>query len=307
MKGDDNMHIEKYKNCSVRAILGHLKREHDHYSNENVDLEKSKNNHYFINRDLEYYNNRLEKDLYVYGGWNDKYKAKYNTLCNIVVHCPKSYADKDKFFDMMNHILCCKYGKENVICSVVHKDEAEGHEHLHFSFIPCIFNSKKKKYQLSYEKCMAHSFDSFHDDIEQLLEFEFGIKINLHSEDKENDKFYFDNIEDYKKLKLELEQKQNELNSKNEELENIQNKLNSKNAEFKDLEDKYNDLYVRFQKNIKVIDEQENYIYDLKTKLFKCIDLLNEAERKDIKLLGFSPLSNELDSLYKKVDEIERG
>lgn len=289
------MHIEKYKNAQVGKILGHNKREHLHYKNESVNLSLSHNNTYFVKRDFDYYE-KIISDLYVYGGWKDKTKLKYNSLCNICVYCPKDYEDQNRFFKIMNFVLTERFGKDNVICSVVHRDEYNNgviSPHLHFTFIPTIWNEKKQKYQMSYEKCLAHDFNTFHEEIENLIK-EYFPKDNIKLHDEENkDKFYFDNIEDYKKMKLELD--------------NIQNKLNSKNAEFKDLEDKYNDLYVRFQKNIKVIDEQENYIYDLKTKLFKCIDLLNEAERKDIKLLGFSPLSNELDSLYKKVDEIERG
>ena len=93
------MHIEKYKNASACAILGHIKREHEHYKNENVDLSKSDQNIYFVNRDLKYYEDRI-KNLYVYGGWNDKNKLKYNSLCSIVVHCPKNFEDKNKFFEM---------------------------------------------------------------------------------------------------------------------------------------------------------------------------------------------------------------
>ena len=266
------MHIEKYKNVSVGAILGHLKREHKHYSNENVDLEKSKNNHYFINRDMEYYNNRLENDLYVYGKWNDKNKAKYNSLCNIVVHCPKSYEDKDKFFEMINHVLCCKFGKENVICSVVHKDEKEGHDHLHFSFIPCVFNTKKKKYQLSYEKCIANDFDTFHNEIEQMINDEFDIKINLHSEDKDNNKFYFDNIEDYKKLKIELErlQKENlqlqtenkELNNKGLAMVNEINRLIDKLDNIKDNIATSKAELLEIRKNIKKANKEFSSIFD---------------------------------------------
>lgn len=247
------MHIEKFKNVSVSGILGHIKREHEHYSNENVDLSKSDQNIYFINRDFDYYENRLKKDLYVYGGWNDKNKLKYNSLCNICIHCPKDYKDKDKFFEMINHVLCCKFGKDNVICSVVHKDEAEGHEHLHFSFIPCIFNSKKKKYQLSYEKCIAHDFNSFHDDIEKLIFNEFGIKINLHSEDKENDKFYFDNIEDYKKMKLELERLQNEIDVR-------QQKINELNIKGRAMVEKYNSLVDKFDALKIEFDEMQQEI-----------------------------------------------
>lgn len=247
------MHIEKYKNISVGAILGHIKREHKHYTNENIDTSKSDKNIYFVNRDINYYENRLKKDIYVYGGWNDKNKAKYNSLCSIVAHCPKSYRDKNQFFEMLNHVLCSKFGKENVICSVQHKDE--NGDHLHFSFIPTIWNTKKKKYQLSYEKCIAHEFNNFHDDIEKLIFEEFGVKINLHSEEKEKDKFYFDNIEDYKKMKLELERLQNECNVRQQELEDLQNEnleitnlYNNLCDDFENLANQFNSLQDIFEK-----------------------------------------------------------
>lgn len=272
------MHIEKYKNASACAILGHIKREHEHYKNENVDLSKSDQNIYFVNRDLKYYEDRI-KNLYVYGGWNDKNKLKYNSLCSIVVHCPKDFEDKNKFFEMINHIFCCKFGKDNVICSVQHNDEKG--EHLHFLFIPTIYNEKKKKHQLSYEKCIAHDFNYFHDDIEKLIFDEFGLKINLHSEEKEKDKFYFDNIEDYKKMKLELERLQNEIDVR-------QQKINELNIKGRAMVEKYNSLVDKFDALKIEFDEMQQ-----------------EIKRY---LLDDMSLDEKIDFTKKyNIDEIERG
>lgn len=257
------MHIEKFKNSSVSAIIGHIKREHTHYKNENVDTSRSSENIYFINRNMEYYENRIKNDLYVYGGWKDKTKLKYNSLCSISAHCPKDYEDKNQFFQMLNHVLCCKFGKENVICSVVHKDE-QG-DHLHFSFIPTVWNIKNKKYQLSYEKCIAHDFDSFHDDIEKLIFDEFGVKVNLHSEEK--DKFYFDNIEDYKKMKLELERLQYEVDIRQQKIDELNIKGRAMVEKYNLLVDKFDDLKIQFDEMEKEIKRYLNDEMNLDEKI----------------------------------------
>lgn len=239
------MHIEKYKNASVGSILGHLERTHKHYKNENVDLSKSDKNIYFVKNDIDYYNKRMEQ-LYVYGGWKDKTKLKYNSIVDIVVHCPKNYKDKERFFKIMNYIFTKKYGKDNIICSVVHNDEESAH--LHFCFIPTIYNEKRKQYQLSYEKCMAHKFNSFHEDIEKDIQYYFPKdNIKLHDEDNKN-KFYFDNIEDYKQYK--------------EQLDNIKNQyddLENKYKKLKKVYDQMNLYYEKYQNGMLSFMDQEMY------------------------------------------------
>lgn len=202
------MHIEKYKNAQVSGIVGHIKREHLYYSNENVDLSLSHNNTIFTSRDMKYYEKRL-KELYIYGGWNEKNKLKYNSVCNIAVHCPKDCKNKERFFKIMNFVLEKKYGKDNVICSIVHNDERDINgnisPHLHFSFIPCVYNEKKKKYQLSYEKLMAHGFNSFHKEIEDLIKEYFPHDIIKLHDESNKDRFYFENIKEYKEYKMHLD------------------------------------------------------------------------------------------------------
>lgn len=215
------MHIEKYKNASVSAILGHLERTHKHYKNENVDLSKSDKNVYFVKNDIDYYNTRMSQ-LYVYGGWKDKTKLKYNSMVDIVVHCPQNYkGHEDRFFKIMDYVFTKKFGKENIICSVVHNDEES--PHLHFCFIPTVFNEKKQQYQLSYEKCIAHKFDTFHQDIEKDIQYYFPAdKIKLHDEENKN-KFYFDNIEDYKQYKKQLDTLKNQIDEMKQEIKKYLN------------------------------------------------------------------------------------
>lgn len=268
------MHIEKFKCNQISAILGHLKREHIHYNNENVDLSKTDNNVCYLKRDMEYFNKRMS-ELYVYGGWNEKHKAKYNAMASIVVHCPKGI-DSNVFFSMMNDVLCKKYGDENVLCSIVHKDEKR--DHMHFSFIPVVYNEKKKQYQLSYEKCLAHDFKTFHSDIEKALKEEFGIDIKLHDEENQN-KFYFDKIEDYKKYKEHEENLKNIITNKEIQIKTIEDEIillqqqsNQKESEINiQIENKQKELeeikqMVEECKNIKIPDIIKNTWSDKKEK-----------------------------------------
>lgn len=263
------MHIEKYKNASVGAIVGHIKREHLHYKNESVDLSLTDNNTVFVNRDFKYYEDRIG-ELYVYGGWKDKTKLKYNSLVDIVVHCPKDYEDQERFFKIMNFVLCKKFGEDNVICSVVHRDEDSNgviSAHLHFAFIPTIWNDKKEKFQLSYEKCLAHGFNGFHDDIEKMIK-EYFPKDNIKLHDDENkDKFYFDNIEDYKKMKLELERLQHEIDIRQHKIDELNIKGRAMVEKYNSLVDKFDDLKIQFDEMEKEIRRYLNDDMNLDEKL----------------------------------------
>ena len=278
------MHIEKYKNASVGAILGHNKREHLHYKNESVNLSLSHNNTYFVNRDFDYYEKRIS-ELYVYGGWKDKTKLKYNSLCNICVYCPKDYEDQDRFFKIMNFVLTKRFGKDNVICSVVHRDEDSNgviSPHLHFTFIPTIWNEKKQKFQMSYEKCLAHDFNTFHEEIENLIK-EYFPKDNIKLHDEENkDKFYFDNIEDYKKMKLKMDS----VLEYTKKLEDYANKLEE---------------YIDF-KNIE-LEKVESNISQSKRELLKIRDDIKKAKKE------FSSIFDRgsIDDVLKGYSDFGRG
>ena len=297
------MHIEKFKCNQISAILGHLKREHIHYNNENVDLSKSNNNVCFLKRDMEYFNKRMS-ELYVYGGWNEKHKAKYNAMASIAVHCPKGI-DSNVFFSMMNDVLCKKYGDENVLCSIVHKDEKR--DHMHFSFIPVVYNEKKKQYQLSYEKCLAHDFKTFHSDIEKALKEEFGIDIKLHDEENQN-KFYFDKIEDYKKYKDIEESLKNIINNNEIQIKTMSNELETIS---KEIVAKQNELEETKQmieecKNIKIPDIIKNAWFDKKDKeesKQKIMDLQHDLQIAYRYKAEYEKIKNEAENM-KKINAI---
>lgn len=310
-------HIMKCKDIGAIGIIKHINRENKNYGNEDVNPAKSKDNIYFIKRSYEYYKNRMENDLYVYGGWNDKNKAKYNSLCSIAVHCPDSCENEEEFFKALNEIFKKRYGEKNVICSVVHKDEKR--PHLHFTFIPCVMNEKKKKYQLSYEKCIAHRFDSFHSDLEKELKEQYDIDVKL-ADKENNDKFYIDNIEDYKKMKDALKSLQEEKQSLQDEKESLENDYISLNQKHIEIIDEYDVLQKqttqmknetqKLKNDNKQLQNEivksQNYIQDLALKIKKCIDLLIKAEKKDKEHVGYSAISNDIANLQKEFVDIMR-
>ncbi|MBP3620955.1 MAG: plasmid recombination protein [Lachnospiraceae bacterium] len=310
-------HIMKCKDIGAIGIIKHINRENKNYGNEDVDTSKSKDNIYFIKRSYEYYKNRMENDLYVYGGWNDKNKAKYNSLCSIAVHCLDSCENEEEFFKALNEIFKKRYGEENVICSVVHKDEKRSH--LHFTFIPCIYNEKKKKYQLSYEKCIAHSFDSFHSDLEKELKEQYDIDVKL-ADKENNDKFYIDNIKDYKKMKdalKSLETEKQSLQNENAELKEKNQFLNNANTKFKndnlELRKQHTQMKNENQKLINdnkqlqnEIVEQQNIFQNLLLKIQKTMNVFFKIQKKEKEVLGYSTLDNDIANLQKEFVEAVR-
>ena len=304
-------HIEKYKDINAIGIIKHNNRQNVNYSNEDIDTSKSHLNTYFINRDYEYYKHRMQNDLYVYAGWNDKNKAKYNSLCSIVVHCPLDFEDEDKFYKSVNEIFKKKYSEENIICSVVHNDEKRSH--LHFTFIPCIYNEKKQKYQLSYEKCIAHKFDSFHTDLEKELKEQYDIDVKL-ADKENNDKFYIDNIKDYKKMKDTLKSLQEEKQSLQDEKELLENDYISLNKKHIEIIDEYDVLQKQTtqmkNENQKLINDnkqlqneianQQSEFQKILLKIQKAMNVLFKVQKKEKELLGYSTIDNDIANLQKE-------
>ena len=59
--------------------------------------------------------------------------------------------NQNKFFEETKEFLDKRYGKENVVCAVVHYDETT--PHLHYAFIPVTFDEKKQKKKYPQKKC----------------------------------------------------------------------------------------------------------------------------------------------------------
>ena len=171
-------------------------------------------------------------------------------MCSWVVTLPgkiKSPGDQEKFFKESYNFLEKKYGKENVISSFVHLDEVT--PHMHFAFIPVVYDKKKEEYKVSAKECITkNDLKKFHPEFDKYMENVFGRDIGiLNEKTKEGNR-------SIKELKQETAIK--ELNSLKENIKDKQvdldNAKNDLNAIRKDL-----DRYTRLNIDLESINRLE--------------------------------------------------
>jgi len=174
-------HVAKYTKVSSGKLMAHYDRrkvdgKYIKFGNTDIDTTKSHLN-YNLAPGSENQFKILEKrlsEIYVFK------RADVKVMADWAVTLPK-YFPRDKeqeFFEKSYNFLSERYGEENVISSYVHVDETT--PHMHFSFVPVVFDKKKERYKLSAkEKLNVMDLRTFHKDLELKLsshfEFEVGV------------------------------------------------------------------------------------------------------------------------------------
>ena len=162
-------HLKKNTRGSVPGLAVHFERKTDHHSNKEIDVAKT-----YLNQDLisdgsnmlSRFNERLND---VYCMKRDDVKA----LATWIVTLPEelsesSYEQQSAFFEATKQFLDDRYGQENVVAAVVHYDETT--PHLHYAFVPVVFDAKKERYKVSAKEVLTrHDLQTFHDDLDQKL------------------------------------------------------------------------------------------------------------------------------------------
>ena len=116
-------HLTKFKAHDVSTIIGHNARAYATSKNEDVDFSRSYLNYSLGPRreesDYEYYKRRLS-EVYVFP------RKDVVTAASWVVSLPAGVDDPEtqrRFFETTYDYLSHRYGEENVVQCVVHRDE----------------------------------------------------------------------------------------------------------------------------------------------------------------------------------------
>lgn len=131
--------VEKFTFSSVSNQLRHVERTIEHNANTDINPERTYLDYSLIDRGVSsysYFRERLS-DLYVYKN------RELKPLCGWVITLPDDVPvnKEGDFFQYCFDFLNKRYGEENCISAVVHKDES-GKPHMHYLFIPV---AKRKK------------------------------------------------------------------------------------------------------------------------------------------------------------------
>ncbi|MDV8928675.1 mobilization protein [Leuconostoc mesenteroides subsp. mesenteroides] len=162
-------HLKKNTRGAVPGLAVHFERKTDHHTNKDIDVSKT-----YLNQDLmadgsdmlSRFNARLND---VYCMKRDDVKA----LATWIVTLPEElaeapYEQQSAFFEATTAFLNDRYGQENAVAAVVHYDETT--PHLHYAFVPVVFDDKKSRYKVSAKEVLTrHDLQTFHEDLDQHL------------------------------------------------------------------------------------------------------------------------------------------
>jgi len=213
-------HLKKNTRGAVPGLAVHFERKTDHHSNKEIDVAKT-----YLNQDLisdssdmlSRFNERLND---VYCMKRDDVKA----LATWIVTLPEAlseapYEQQSAFFEATKQFLDDRYGQENAVAAVVHYDETTSH--LHYAFVPVVFDAKKERYKVSAKQVLTrHDLQTFHDDLDQDLKkvlpfYEKGV-LN-------NKTLPFENVAEIKKYN-------DQFKALKEELANVEENISAKKA-----------------------------------------------------------------------------
>lgn len=164
-------HLKKNTRGAVPGLAVHFERKTDHHTNKEIDVSKT-----YLNQDImtdgsdmvSRFNARLND---VYCMQRDDVKGPLATW--IVNSLPEelaeaTYEQQSAFFEATTNFLNERYGQENAVAAVVHYDEIT--PHLHYAFVPVVFDNKKSRYKVSAKEVLTrHDLQTFHDDLDQDL------------------------------------------------------------------------------------------------------------------------------------------
>lgn len=173
------MNCEKFTRNQSTNILVHCNRSDPNrtYKNQEIDHSKTYLNYNLAPEhknmtDYEFMKKRCEE-------FKILKRKDVNWLVSWVITIPADYTgNKALFFREAYNFMENRYGKENVVSSYVHLDETS--PHMHFCFVPVIFDKKKQEYKVNAKQCINKiELKQIHPQMQEYLEKKLQTKVNI--------------------------------------------------------------------------------------------------------------------------------
>jgi len=286
-------HVAKYTRNATKNLTRHYERAKDKdgnyikFGNENIDTSKTHLNYNLApNRDMkqgEFIKQKCDE-------FNCVKRDNINVMCSWVVTVPKDLPENQQreFFEQSYEFLNNRYGKDNVVSSYVHLDEKT--PHMHYSFVPVVFDKKKDKYKVSAKDMINRTdLQTFHKDLSKHMERHFDKDIGIINEaTKEGNKKVVELkretlLQEYKKIDNRLERVQNVSESLSKTEKGINSIINQL--------DKVEAKRQRFSSNLTI--SQEDYSI-----------LISLAKKGESKVLDNIKLKAKLNDLAEKHEKL---
>ena len=238
------MNCEKFTRNQSGNILVHCDRSDPNrtYKNQEIDHSKTYLNYNLAPEhkgmtDYEFMKKRCEE-------FKILKRKDVNWLVSWVITMPADYTgNKALFFREAYNFMENRYGKDNVVSAYVHLDETS--PHMHFCFVPVIFDKKKQEYKVNAKQCINKvELKQIHPEMQEYLENKLQTKVNilngataegnktidqLKKEEKIKQKVISELIknptEEIKKLVIEQIPEEQKENIIEEEIENVKEEL----------------------------------------------------------------------------------
>ena len=173
------MNCEKFTRNQSGNILVHCDRSDPNrtYKNQEIDHSKTYLNYNLAPEhkgmtDYEFMKKRCEE-------FKVLKRKDVNWLVSWVITMPADYTgNKALFFREAYNFMENRYGKDNVVSAYVHLDETS--PHMHFCFVPVIFDKKKQEYKVNAKQCINKvELKQIHPEMQEYLENKLQTKVNI--------------------------------------------------------------------------------------------------------------------------------
>lgn len=169
---------------ATAKVLEHNERTQDNgkeHSNKEIDNSRTHLNYNLCEREgggFAYLKKRLDEVKHLNLSSRTG-KNEIKTSCNWCVTLPSDVPEEREreFFEKTFDFLQERYGAENILSAVVHKDETQ--PHLHFSFIPVVKDVEEDTGAITERLCAKEvitrgELQSFHTELSRHIESEMG-------------------------------------------------------------------------------------------------------------------------------------
>ena len=173
------MNCEKFTRNQSGNILVHCDRSDPNrtYKNQEIDHSKTYLNYNLAPEhkgmtDYDFMKKRCEE-------FKVLKRKDVNWLVSWVITMPADYkGNKALFFREAYNFMENRYGKDNVVSAYVHLDETS--PHMHFCFVPVIFDKKKQEYKVNAKQCINKvELKQVHPEMQEYLENKLQTKVNI--------------------------------------------------------------------------------------------------------------------------------
>lgn len=171
--------IKKYKASHVAQTLNHDNRtpnDNINRGNEKIDPERTNQNYWFKKGGYDEW--KMRKDEV-----HCMKRDDIVVLDELIVTLPKDVKSNDEraFFEACFDYACNRFGSENVINAVVHKDETT--PHIHIGFIPIVkdkLRNGEECYKVNHSKaCPRKYYQSYHQELSDFVKQAIGYEVAI--------------------------------------------------------------------------------------------------------------------------------